>query len=203
MSTRDRIIGEAMRLFWEKGYASTSIADILKAADANAGSLYHFFPGKQDLLIAVLDAYQAGIRPMLLDPAWAGIDDPVERIFALLAKYRQLLVDTECSYGCPIGYLALELHEPDPPVRVRIAANFDGWVAAIEECILAARDRFPESTDPRRLAHFVLTTMEGAVMQARTYRNIETFDHSIEELRRYFDTLQQSARPPRTKGRKR
>jgi TetR/AcrR family transcriptional regulator, transcriptional repressor for nem operon len=187
MTTRDRIIGEAMRLFWEKGYASTSIADILKAADANAGSLYHFFPGKQDLLIAVLDAYQTGIRPMLLDPAWAGIDDPVERIFALLAKYRQLLVDTECSYGCPIGYLALELHEPDPPVRVRIAANFDGWVEAIEECILAARDRFPGNV----------------VMQARTYRNIETFDHSIEELRRYFVTLQQSARPQKTKGRKR
>lgn len=203
MSTRDRIIGEVMRLFWEKGYASTSIADILKAADANAGSLYHFFPGKQDLLIAVLDTYQSGIKPMLLDPAWAGIDDPVERIFALLAKYRQLLVDTECSYGCPIGYLALELHEPDPPVRVRIAANFDGWVTAIEECILAARDRFPKSVDPRRLAHFVLTTMEGAVMQARTYRTIDTFDHSIEELRRYFDTLQQAARPQKTKGRKR
>ena len=203
MSTRDRIVGEAMRLFWEKGYASTSIADILKAADANAGSLYHVFPGKQDLLNAVLDAYRTGIRPMLLDPAWAGIDDPVERIFALLAKYRQLLIDTECSYGCPIGYLALELHEPDPPVRKRIAANFDGWVDAIEECIVAARKRFPADIDPRRLAHFVLTTMEGAVMQARTYRNIETFDHSIAELRRYFDALQQSARPQKTKGRNR
>src|SRR5262245_22278130 len=132
-----------MRLFWEKGYASTSIADILKAADANAGSLYHFFPGKQDLLNAVLDAYQGGIRPMLLEPAWAGVDDPIERIFALLARYRRLLVDTGCTYGCPIGYLALELHEPDPAVRERIAANFDGWVDAIEDCLAAARDRLP------------------------------------------------------------
>ncbi len=202
MSTRDRIVIEAMRLFWEKGYASTSIADILKAADANAGSLYHFFPGKQDVLTAVLDAYQAGIRPMLLEPAWAGVDDPVERIFALLARYRQLLVDTGCTYGCPIGYLALELHEPDPVVRVRIAANFDGWVDAIEECINAARARFPADIDPRRLAHFVLTTMEGAVMQARTYRTVETFDQSIAELRRYFDALQQTAGAQKPKGRK-
>ena len=200
MSTRDRIVGEAMRLFWVKGYASTSIADILKAAGANAGSLYHVFPGKQDLLNAVLDAYQTGIRPMLLEPAWVGVDDPIERIFALLARYRQLLVDTGCTYGCPIGYLALELHEPDPAVRERIAANFDGWVGAIEECIVAARDRFPADVDPRRLAHFVLTTMEGAVMQARTYRTIATFDHSIEELRRYFNVLARSAgakRPPK------
>jgi len=44
--TRSRIVGVAMQLFWEKGYASTSIADILKASNANSGSLYHFFPGK-------------------------------------------------------------------------------------------------------------------------------------------------------------
>jgi TetR/AcrR family transcriptional regulator, transcriptional repressor for nem operon len=193
-STRERIVIEAMRLFWEKGYASTSIADILKAADANAGSLYHFFPGKQDVLNAVLDMYQMGIRPMLLEPAWVGVDDPIDRVFALLARYRELLVETGCTYGCPIGYLALELHEPDPAVRERIAANFDGWVDAIEECIVAARDRFAKDVDPRRLAHFVLTTMEGAVMQARTYRDIAHFDQSIEELRRYFDMLTRKER---------
>jgi len=192
-STRDRIVGEAMRLFWEKGYASTSIADILKAADANAGSLYHFFPGKQDLLTAVLDMYQSGIRPMLLEPAWAGVVDPVDRVFALLAKYRQLLVDTGCTYGCPIGYLALELHEPDPAVRERIAANFDGWVDAIEECIVAARDRFPPDTDARRLAQFVLTTMEGGVMQSRTQRDVGCFDRAVAQLRTYIGCLEAEA----------
>lgn len=45
----------AMELFWEKGYGSTSISDILRKAGANSGSLYHFFPAKQDVLSAVLD----------------------------------------------------------------------------------------------------------------------------------------------------
>src|SRR5919112_4226764 len=96
-TTRDRIIAAAMELFWEKGFGSTSISDILARADVNSGSLYHFFPGKQDLLVAVLDSYRDGIRPMLLEPAWEGVDDPIERIFALLAKYRRLIVDTECG----------------------------------------------------------------------------------------------------------
>ncbi len=61
----------AMRLFGEKGYESTSVADILRAANANSGSLYHFFPTKQDLLIEVLKRYRDGIGPMLLEPAWA------------------------------------------------------------------------------------------------------------------------------------
>ena len=91
--TRTRLVLTAMRLFWEKGYGSTSVADVLQAAKVNSGSLYHFFPGKQDLLLAVLDLYQQGIHSLLLEPAWRGVDDPIERVFALLARYRQSLID--------------------------------------------------------------------------------------------------------------
>ena len=66
--TRDRILAAALRLFATKGYGSTSVADILQTADVNAGSLYHFFPGKQDVFLAVLDAYLAGIGPNAARP---------------------------------------------------------------------------------------------------------------------------------------
>jgi TetR/AcrR family transcriptional regulator, transcriptional repressor for nem operon len=191
--TRERIVMEAMRLFWEKGYGSTSIADILKAADANSGSLYHFFPSKQDLLLAVLDTYRGGIHPMLLEPAWRGVEDPLERIFALLARYRQLIIDTECFYGCPIGSLALELHEPDPPVRERLAANFEAWTGAVRDCLEAAGPRLPAWLNRDELASFVLSVMEGGVMQARTHRNVAPFDAGVRQLRHYFQQLEQAA----------
>jgi len=194
--TRDRILFSAMKLFAEKGYASTSVSDILHAAGANAGSLYYFFPGKQDVLIAVLETYLAGIQPMLLEPAWQGIDDPIERVFALLDRYRFALTSTEHTYGCPIGSLALEIHEPDPPVRKLLAANFDGWVNAIEKCFVSAGKRLPKSVDRRSLAVFALTTMEGGVMLARTQRRIEPFDESVKMLRGYVDHLERSAAHP-------
>lgn len=194
--TRSRLVDAAMRLFWEKGFASTSVADVLKAAGANSGSLYHFFPGKQDLLLAVLDRYRDGIHEQLLDPAWQGIDDPIEKVFALLARYRQGIVQTECTYGCPIGSLALEIHEPDPPVRAALAANFDAWTGAVEACLREAGARLPLALDRRGLAQFVLTAMEGGVMQARTHRDVAYFDTSVLQLRRYFDCLQRVADPP-------
>jgi AcrR family transcriptional regulator len=187
--TKARIIEAAMELFWEKGYGSTSIADILGRSQVNSGSLYHYFPGKQDLLVAVLECYRDGIGPMLLEPAWAGVADPIERIFALLAIYRQLIVQTECSYGCPIGSLALELHEPDPAVRERIAQNFDGWTGAVRECLDAAGERLPPDLDRQAAAEFVLTVMEGAVMQSRTYRDVAYFDRAVAQLRRHFEAL--------------
>jgi len=182
-----------MRLFAEKGYESTSVADILRAANANSGSLYHFFPTKQDLLIEVLKRYRDGIGPMLLEPAWQGIPDPIEKVFALLARYRLALADSDCFYGCPIGNLALEIHEPDPPVRDLLAVNFNGWVDAIEKCYADAGDRLPRDLDRRALAIFTLTTMEGGVMQSRTHRNLAAFDRSVAMLRDYVTRLEKSA----------
>ncbi len=183
-----------MQLFGVKGYNSTSIADILQAAEAHSGSLYHFFRTKQGLLLGVLELYRDGIEPMLLAPAWEQVSDPIDRVFALLAAYRRALEMTDCTYGCPIGSLALELHEPDPPVRELLAINFHGWVRHVRACLDAAGDRLPPGTDTERLATFVLTTMEGGVMQSRTHRSLTAFDASVAVLRDYFNRLESDAR---------
>jgi len=192
--TRTRIVQAAMELFWLKGYGSTSIADILSRSQVNSGSLYYFFPGKQDVLIAVLEAYRDGIGQMLLEPAWGTVEDPVEKVFALLQLYRCALLESDCTYGCPIGSLALELHEPDPPVRELLAANFDAWVTAVEGCFAAATNRFSTGVDFRALAELALSVMEGGVMQARTHRDIAHFDRAIAQLRIHVDALSQRER---------
>ena len=191
--TAERLIEAAMTLFMAKGYGSTSVADILREAEANSGSLYHVFPTKQDLLLAVLERYREGIGPMLLEPSWQGVDDPIERIFALLGRYRLALELTDCTYGCPIGSLALELHEPDPAVRELLSANFEAWVAAIRGCLEDADRRLPEGLDRDAFAQFVLTVMEGGVMQARTHRSLAPFDACVSILRDYVARLEIAA----------
>lgn len=191
---REKIVHAAMELFWLKGFNSTSIADLLSRTQLNSGSLYHVFPSKQDVLIGVLEAYRDGIDEMLLGPAWGGVDDPIEKIFALLNSYRTMIVETDCTYGCPIGSLALELHEPDPQVRALLAQNFENWTAAIEECLAAAGLRLPSNTDKRALAQFVLTAMEGGVMQARTHRDVGYFDRAVAQLRAHFELLEAAAK---------
>lgn len=186
--TRERLLAVAMRLFWEKGYQSTSIADILRESDTNSGSLYHFFETKQDLLIGVLERYRDGIEPMLLIPVWEGIEDPIERVFALLAGYRRLLVESDYRLGCPIGNIALEIAEPDPALRRRLVENFEAWTDAVEGC-LTDSGALPARVDARAVARFALVAMEGGVMLARAYRQIQPFDDAVESFRRYLDSL--------------
>lgn len=187
--TRDRLVAAATELFWSRGYEATSIAEVCERAQANPGSLYHFFSTKEELLEAVLDHLEQRIDRDLLQPAWEGVDDPLDRVFALLDAYRRALEATDLTYGCPIGGLALELREPSESVRRKIAANFAAWRAAVLVCLQDAQDRFPPDTDLDRLATAVLTVMEGGVMQARTFRSIDPFDASVALLRDHVDML--------------
>jgi TetR/AcrR family transcriptional regulator, transcriptional repressor for nem operon len=189
VSSRERLITAAMRLFQEQGFHATSVAEVLAGAGVQSGSLYHYFAGKTQLLAATLDRHADRFDEAWLAQAWNEIDDPMERVFALLDLYRRALHDSACRFASPIGSLAVELRDPDAPIRNRLIRNFDLWINAVERCLGAAHDDLPPDTDRRALAQFLLAAMEGAVMQARTYRDIAYFDAVVAQLRAYVACL--------------
>lgn len=176
--TRSRIVEAARYLFWEKGYAATGLAELLARAEANSGSFYHFFESKDAVLRVVLETYVDLFEPIVLRPAWEATSDPIERVFVLLEGYRAKLAATDCQYGCPIGRLALELDPENAPAHALIARNFSAWTGAVRLSLEAAG-----VADARDVATFVLTVMEGAVMQSRAYRSLEPFDACVRQLR--------------------
>jgi TetR/AcrR family transcriptional repressor of nem operon len=188
-ATRDRLVESARYLFWERGFAGTSMADLLAHSGVNSGSFYHFFESKEALLRDVLRGYLGALWPMVIDPAFATTDDPVGRIFAILAGYRGRILQTDCRYGCPLGRLALEIDPENRPAHKLIAENFQGWVGAVRQCLEGVKDRVPEGTDLDALATYVLAVMEGGVMISRSSGSVEPFDHAVGQLREHFRLL--------------
>jgi AcrR family transcriptional regulator len=189
VGTRDRLINSARFLFWDRGFAGTSMADLLAHAQVNSGSFYHFFESKEALLRDVLEGYLQALRPMVIDPAFAQTDKPVERIFAILEGYRGRILQTGCQYGCPLGRLALEIDPENRPAHKLIAQNFQGWIDAVRECVEELKDRLPRGTDREALATYVLVVMEGGVMLSRSYASVEPFDRAVRQLRQHFELL--------------
>jgi TetR/AcrR family transcriptional repressor of nem operon len=192
-NTKATILETARRLFHERGYEATGISLILKEAGVNSGSLYHFFPSKEALLIGVLEYYIQLLMPMVMGPAEEAATDPIERVFALLRFYRKGMEITGCRGGCPIGNLAIEVGDSHPEVRRLIDLNFGNWIARVEGWLVAAGDRLPANVDRHELAKLVLTVMEGAIMQARAASALAAFDASVSQLRVYFDLLEERA----------
>jgi AcrR family transcriptional regulator len=187
--TRNRLIQSALFLFWERGFAGTSMSDLLGHSQVNSGSFYHFFESKEALLRAVLEEYLGALYPRVIDPAFAQTPEPIERIFAILAGYRQRILATECQYGCPIGRLALEIDPENRPAHKLIAENFRGWIGAVRSCLEEGRALMPENTDIDALATYVLAVLEGGVMLSRSYGAVEPFDRTVAQLREHFRLL--------------
>src|SRR5262249_39992186 len=188
-STREKLVAAARELFWERGYAATGLADVLSRGGVRGGSLYYFFRSKEDLLKAVLEQYVELLHPIVIDPAFAATDDPIERVFAVLAGYRAGLVMTGCRHGCPIARIALETTEASEETRLLLAFNFDTWARATRSALDLAADRLPPELDRDSLSRFVLTVMEGAIMQAQAHRDLARFDAAVSQLRDYFERL--------------
>jgi AcrR family transcriptional regulator len=200
---RDRIVNAAMDLFWRHGYGATSLSQIREAAGVQGGSLYHFFKSKEQLLEAVLDAYLEQMEAVLIQPIVERHDDPIERIFALLDGYRQLLAGAGTALGCPIGDLALESGAEPAAVGEKIAANFAAWRGWVRRWLEEAGARLPGDLDRDGLATLVLTVMEGGVMQARAHHSLVPFDASVAQLRDYINRLLAEAPPARRRTRMR
>src|SRR5436190_17890087 len=187
--TKKRILNVAFRLFHEQGYNATSVATILREAEVNSGSLYHFFPSKEALLNGVLEFALDELYPRVMGPAEKRASDPIERIFQLLQQYREGMQYLSCRMGCPIGNLALEVADDFPGARELIHKNFLNWKRHVRKWLENAGDRIPAHVDRDQLATFILTVMEGAIMQSRAAGNLQPFDDSVAQLRAYFDAL--------------
>lgn len=198
-SARERILRTAFQLFHEQGYHATGIATILRESGLNPGSMYHAFESKAALLAAVLEYALRLLRPAVIEPVEAATADPLARVFALLDQYRAGMVQMGCRMGCPIGNLALEVSDDHPEARRLIDLNFQNWTREVQAWLDAARDRLPSSADTGKLARFILTVMEGGLMQARAAGNLQPFDDSVAQLRAYFDALHAQARLERRK----
>lgn len=190
--TKDRILDVSARLFEAQGFEGTAVSAILSEAGVNSGSLYHFFPNKEGLLVSVLEHHLLVLDSLLSDAARAA-DDPVERVFALLELYRGRLLVSGFTRGCPVGDLALEIGSRQVEARAIVHAYFEAWTARVSEWLGEAGERLPSDVSLDALALHVLSVMQGAVMQARAAAAIGPFDASVSELRLLMDLLEQQA----------
>jgi len=187
-ATRDRLLRAAFQLFHEQGFNATGVATIVREAGVNPGSLYHFFDSKDDLLLGVLEFALDYLGPAVMDPVEAAVSDPTDRVFALLERYRDQMQREHCRMGCPMGNMALEVSDGNPKARALIHQNFENWANRVASWF-EADTRLPPEVDRRRLARFILTVMEGGLMQARAAGNLAPFDESVAVLRDYFARL--------------
>ncbi|MEV4264666.1 TetR/AcrR family transcriptional regulator [Kribbella sp. NPDC049584] len=170
-ATRDRIVAAAARLMIEQGVARTTIEDIQAAAGVSPSQLYHYFPGKDALVSAVIEQQTAQV--LEIQHSGLGSLDSIDS----LANWRDLMVgiltDVQCAGGCPLGSLASDLSESDPVARIQLAGAFAQWEGLIREGLVQMQERgeLAADADPAELAVAMLAAVQGGLLLSQVRRD--------------------------------
>ncbi len=192
MNLKEKIIHESLKLFSLKGLLSTSIKDILEAADTSKGGFYNHFSSKEDLFFAVLDE----ARRIWREKNLAGLDaveSPTRKITTLLNNYKdRYLKDAEnFPGGCVFITLSAELNNQRPHLSKEIEKGFIGLKGLIKRLLEQGKEsgELGKGVNTDAVTEILFNGMLGASLSYGVNKSKDSLDKSIESLIEYFEQI--------------
>lgn len=189
--TRRAIVAEAAPLFNQKGFAGTSLADLMRATGLQKGGIYRHFSGKEELAAEAFD-YSWG---KAVDERLAGvaeIPNCVERLKKTIENFVELRVGLVPG-GCPLMNTAVEADDGNVRLRARAKTALQNWTARLTKITAEgiAKNQISRNVDARDLAQLIIGSLEGALLIARLQKS----NAPLRNVRRHLDDyLEQSVR---------
>jgi TetR/AcrR family transcriptional regulator, transcriptional repressor for nem operon len=188
ITTRERIVAEADRLFYERGYEHTSFADIADAVGISRGNFYYHFKSKDEILDAVIDKRMMSTSEML--ETWdSQSSSPSERIksFILIVVTNRAQI---VRHGCPVGTLCSELAKighPAQPQSNQLLALFRTWLC--QQFALLGHE-----ADADSLAMHVLAFSQGVALLAHALQDKRFAKREAERMCAWLDGIADAVR---------
>ncbi len=133
-------LNKAVEMFWEKGYANTSMRDMVKHTGVAHAGLYTAFGGKDGLFQSSLERYEERIFKYL----FAGIESERAELKDIQKLFNFMLAAKDDKYfkhGCFIANTALEFGEASGPIKDILQRTFNRQVAGFENALSNAKDK--------------------------------------------------------------
>ena len=189
LKARAHILDIACNLFHEKGFNGVSVDEVAVAAGVKKANLFHYFPSKQELGLAVFDyaskAYKESVVLQFADPGL----DPVEAVVRLFSETSSTMKRNNCSGGCLIGNLAQELSDQNEKMRERMSDYFTHWTRQLSGLFDRAKAQgyFGPEFDPAVSAEAVVALYEGALLCCKARKQTSCLESASSMARKYLE----------------
>lgn len=185
------IVEQAANLFNQKGYAGTSMDDILQATGLSKGGVYGNFKSKEEIALA---AFEHSVETVAQEIRQRTKAHPhvLDKLRAVVHFYQERIFDPPIEGGCPIQNTAVEADDSNPVLWERVKAALRDWEQSIAYVLQRGVERgeVKQDTDVQAFSVRFIATLEGAILLARLYRDIRYFNTMSEQLFEMIDTLQ-------------
>ncbi|MFB4295791.1 TetR/AcrR family transcriptional regulator [Actinomadura sp. NTSP31] len=163
-------LARALDVFWSRGYAGTSVQDLVDELAVQRGSLYAAFGDKHGLYLKAVELYARRNREQLEAMLESGPVLPVLRRMLLEPAALTGAPDgTEGRRGCLVGNTTAELLPGDEAARALAAAAYDGFITVVSDALLRAQaaGEVTASATPEAQAQLLLVLFQGSALVSR------------------------------------
>ncbi len=190
-SARDKLLDAAVHVVRQKGYASTSVDDLCKAAGVTKGAFFHHFESKEDLGVAAAQYWNEFTSAFFKSAPYHAHKDPLDRVLGYVDFRRQIIQGKLEDFTCLLGTMVQEAYETSPRIRQACDESISNHAAVIAEDIRAAKKlHVPDAKwSPEELALFTQVVMQGSFILAKAKHGPEAAEASILHLKRYIEFL--------------
>jgi TetR/AcrR family transcriptional repressor of lmrAB and yxaGH operons len=177
--TRDRLVAAMLDALRTRGYHGVGLAELLTAAQAPKGVLYHHFPGgKAELAVRAIESVVAKLGADL-DKVLHRTADSVDALGAWMGSAQRLLAGSGFASGCPLATIALESTPDDLAIRAALAEGFASIRARLADALAGAG---MAQAQARGAAALIVSAYEGALVQARVAGSVQAMRDTSEAL---------------------
>lgn len=185
--TRANIIRQAAELFNQKGYAGSSISDIMEATGLKKGGIYNHFLSKEELALEAFD-YAASL---ISNRIWSTIKtkkNALDRLQAMVRSYQNYLDEPPIAGGCPILNTAIESDDTNSKLRDRALGAMNSWHHLIVRIVQKgiSKGEVRSTIEPDTVATIFISSLEGAIMMSRLKGDRVHLTRVIEHLEEYI-----------------
>jgi TetR/AcrR family transcriptional repressor of nem operon len=193
--TRERILSAAEPLILKRGFAGTSLDDILSATDLTKGAFFHHFRGKADLARSLVERYARNdydLFDRFAAEAEARTDDPLDAALLFLRLFEDFVEALdEPPAGCVFAAFTYESLQFDPSIHGFIAESFKRWSELYEAkfgAVLACYQ--PKlAVTAQELAEMIVAIIEGGFILSRSYGDASLVARQSRQFRNYLELL--------------
>lgn len=184
--TRQLIIERSAPLFNQKGYAGTSMQDIMAATGLTKGGIYGHFESKEEIALAAFEHAASIITRMISDKVTRE-ESAAAKLKAILSFYKTYLYSPPILGGCPVLNTSVEADDTNPLLRASVVKVLNRMHKSVANIVGQgmASGEFKASADANRFSILFVSMVEGAIMLSKAYgdsRHLNTVTKQLEHM---------------------
>ena len=180
VEARRRILEAARELFLEKGLRGASMEEVATAAGLKKANLFHYYPTKESLELAVLEQAAGEMKEQVAAQLSGKARDPVGAVASMFEQAGHGMRARRCRGGCFLGNVAQEVSDHNETIRVRVSEFLRYWTDQLASFLDRGRASgyFRPELEPGPAAEAILALFEGALLFSKASRRADPVESS-------------------------